>query len=195
MRAATSLVEQHGHAGLSLAQLAERLSVSQPALYRHFANRQALLAEVAARGLVDFDTALTAAITTHANDPYAALEAVGRAYVRFAHANPGWFRLYFSRLNVEDLRSPTTPSPTASPSREALLAALAKLTGPDDPLIFDLFRSTWAIAHGLAVFVVERVFQLVETDAERIAAADDALRAYVECLRARFAPAGLAVQP
>lgn len=159
--------------------------MTQPALYRHFASKQALLAEVAARGLADFDAALTSAVDAQRDDPFAALEAVGRAYVRFAHANPGWFRLYFSRLNVEELE-PRAPS--SSPSRDALLAALAALVGPDDPLVFDLFRSTWAIAHGLAVFVVERVFQLVQTDAERIAAADDALRTYIDCLRARFPP-------
>ena len=48
--------------------------------------------------------------------------------------------------------------------------------------IHDLFEAR------LAVFVVERVFQLVQTDEERIAAADVAIRVHVDGLRARFRP-------
>lgn len=183
VRAAIAGVEQHGHAGLSLAHLAARVGVTQPALYRHFASKEALLAEVAARGMAELDAATAAAVLAHPDDPFAAIEAAGRTYVRFAHASPGWFRLQFSRLNVEQLQPGPPPS---SASREALLAALARLVSPGDPVVFDLFRVVWGLAHGLAVFVVERVFQLVQTDEERLAAADDALRIQVDLLRARY---------
>jgi hypothetical protein len=43
-----------------------------------------------------------------------------------------------------------------------------------------------ALSHGLATFVVERVFQLVDTDEERLAAADAAIDCYVSMLRARW---------
>jgi hypothetical protein len=126
---------------------------------------------------------MSAAVAAHPGDPFAAIEATGRTYVRFAQANPGWFRLYFSRHHVEVLRGPAPPPSSAS--RPALLEIMLGLVPPGDPVVFDLFRVFWALAHGL-VFVVERVFQLVQSDQERIAAADEALRLQVDLLRARY---------
>jgi hypothetical protein len=56
--------------------------------------------------------------------------------------------------------------------------------GPPDR-VDDLYRLLWGTVHGLAGLVVERVFQLVKTDEERIAAADAAIDLLVEALRAR----------
>jgi hypothetical protein len=49
----------------------------------------------------------------------------------------------------------------------------------------DAYRAFWALAHGLATFVVERVFQLVDSDEERIAAADAAIAVFVGACRAK----------
>lgn len=182
VRAGIAGVEEHGHVAVSLSQLAARAGVTQPAVYRHFASKEALLAEVAARGLAELDAAMTAAIDAHRDDPFAAVEATCRVYVRFAHANPGWFRLYFTRHHIEVVRPPGPPPTSAS--RPALLDVIARLAPPEDPMVFDLFRVIWALSHGLAVFVVERTFQLVQTDEERIAAADAAIRVQIDLLRA-----------
>jgi AcrR family transcriptional regulator len=178
-------IEQHGHLALSLRELAGRLGVTQPAVYRHFDSKEALLAAVADRGLAGFDRAMHDAVAAHPDDPFAAVAAVGRAYVRHAHQHPGWFRLQFSRARVEELARPQPPQASGSDARAALLGALAAIAG-EGPIVFDLFRTVWGLAHGLAVFVVERVFQLVDTDAARIAAADDAIDVLIDCLRARY---------
>lgn len=184
VRAASVMVEAEGHEALSLRRIADRLGVTQPALYRHFASKEALLAEVGRRGMAGFEDAMLTA-TMGVSDPFAALEASGRAYVRYAHGNPGWFRLWFARVRVEELAEHAPVSSDSSAAREALLSAIVAIAPA--PEAFDLFRVVWGLAHGLAVFVVERVFQLVQTDEERIAAADAALRLHVECLRARYA--------
>jgi AcrR family transcriptional regulator len=186
VRAAIQGVEEHGHVALSLRALADRLGVTQPAVYRHFASKEALLAAVADRGLEGFEAAMSAALASRARDPYAALAATGRTYVRYAHANPGWFRLQFSRLRVEALGKPSPPQAHASDARAQMLAAITSIVGAGDPRAFDVFRTLWGLAHGLSVFVVERVFQLVDTDAQRIAAADDAIDVLIDSLRARY---------
>lgn len=87
LRAAAKLLEKEGRDALSLRDLARRAGVSHNAPYRHFADRQALLAALAAEGF-----ALLAA------------ELEGRpwreqamAYLRFALANPERFTLMFTR--------------------------------------------------------------------------------------------------
>lgn len=178
--AATRAVARLGHANVSLRPLAEQLGVSQPAVYRHFESREALLAEVARRTWIDLQAALAGA-TSGASDRYAAAAAIARAYVRWAHANPELFRLLSSRFVFEQREARHPPLP-----REHYFHGVGGAVPIDDPMLADAFRASWAMSHGLATFVVERVFQLVDTDEERLAAADGAIACFVEMLRAKW---------
>jgi hypothetical protein len=73
----------------------------------------------------------------------------------------------------------------AEAARQAFLVRLVQALPAGDERVADLYRLIWATSHGLATFVVERVFQLVQTDEERIAAADDAIDLLVESLVSR----------
>jgi AcrR family transcriptional regulator len=92
--AALAVVEADGGAGLSMRELALSLGVSHGAPYRHFADRDALLAAVAARGMealiADYEAALAGA-----GDGRARLHAVGRAFFDFAMRRPHLYRLMF----------------------------------------------------------------------------------------------------
>ena len=61
MRAALSLIEEHGVKGLALSDAARLAGVSVAAPYRHFKDKEALLAEIAAEGFVLFRDALARA--------------------------------------------------------------------------------------------------------------------------------------
>src|ERR1700727_382180 len=79
---------------ITLKSLALRLGVSQPAPYRHFANRDALLAAVAADGFERFRDSLVAARDeTRENEAF--LQSC-LAYLEFARANRGVYRLMFA---------------------------------------------------------------------------------------------------
>ncbi|MBZ0236658.1 MAG: TetR/AcrR family transcriptional regulator [Deltaproteobacteria bacterium] len=178
--AATRAVAKLGHANVSLRPLAEQLGVSQPAVYRHFASREALLAEVARRTWLELPAALEGA-ARGARDRFEAATAISRAYVRWAHANPELFRLLSSRFVFDQREGPLPPLP-----REHYFQGLGGAVPIDDPMLADAFRASWAMSHGLATFVVERVFQLVDSDEERLAAADGAITCFVEMLRAKW---------
>lgn len=62
---------------------------------------------------------------------------------------------------------------------------MSRCLPPGDDRVADLYRLVWGTVHGLATFVVERVFQLVQTDEERVAAADVAIDMLIESLRVR----------
>lgn len=184
---AERLVAETGHTGFSLRAVATALGVTEPALYRHYAGREALLAELVLRGYERFAVAATEALRG-TTDPFDALQRFGGAYVRFARDNRGWFRLAFSRESTESAATQALMAQRASQMldiRQALLDHLTRVLPAGDDRAADLYRLVWGTAHGLAFLVVERVFQLVQTDDERVAAADEALRLLVESLRAR----------
>lgn len=182
---AAQLVAEHGHESFTLRKVASALGVSEPALYRHYAGREALLGEVAVRGFGRFVDAVRQELVDAA-DAFAGAERFARVYVRFAAANRGWFRLQFSRELADGQFSALAPRyAEAEAARQALLATLAGALPEGDERVADLYRLVWGTAHGLAFLVVERVFQLVQTDEERIAAADEAIALLMESLRAR----------
>ena len=180
IQAATQAVEKHGHPDVSLRPIAERLGVTQPAVYRHFEDRGALLAEVAERAGNALTSAMGMAMTEQ-RDPYAAVRAAGGAYVRWAAANPNLFRLFSSRVPAEQRGGALPPFP-----REHYYRGMGGVVPLEDPLLADAFRVSWALVHGLATLVVEHVFQLVDTDEARLAAADGVLDCYLEMLRAKW---------
>lgn len=91
--AAMAAVEGEGAEAVSLAAIARTLGVSQAAPYRHFPDREALLASVAAEGFRMFDAALRGAAAEAAGRPV--LFRMSRAYVTFGLARPGLYRLMF----------------------------------------------------------------------------------------------------
>ena len=92
--AALAAVEQAGPDAVSLRDLAQTLGVSRAAPYRHFADRDALLAAVAARGFDDLNAGYETALAAEGGGREK-LRAAGRVYLDFAKRRPGLFRLMF----------------------------------------------------------------------------------------------------
>lgn len=185
LRETLAILEEGGLGALNLRLLASRIGVTQPALYRHFPSRDALLEAARARGLSALDVACLAALGD--DEPYGRLVRIGGAYVRFSAENPGWFRLGFGTRH--DAPPTAAPPSSASPTCQLLLlTSLARIVPLDDPAFGATFRAWWGLCHGLGGLVVERVFPLVDTDEARIAAAVDAFTTYGDALRARWGP-------
>src|SRR3954451_16431392 len=115
-----------GPAALTLRELARRLGISPNAVYRHFADRDTLLAAVKSR--VQFDMAARMADETgHQPDAVspavARLRAVGLGYIDFALQEPGWFEVAFTDTDSAADTRPSEPPPPLS----WLLAAMVGL--------------------------------------------------------------------
>src|SRR3712207_4713647 len=94
---ALATIRTDGVDALTLRAIGARLGVSSTALYRHFADKPALLTAVATEGFRMLRQQLVAAWEGGGRGP-AASEAMGVAYVRFAVANPSHYRVMFSRF-------------------------------------------------------------------------------------------------
>ena len=93
MTAALSLIDQHGVKGLALSDAAHLAGVSVAAPYRHFKDKEALLAEIAAEGFTLFRDALARAAQSHPEDKVKRLVEMGVAYVDFALHHRSHFKV------------------------------------------------------------------------------------------------------
>jgi len=101
VRTAVALAREKGEEGVVLREVARRAGVSHNAAYRHFADRDELLAQVALAGLQELGAAMTERLRAPGGGSAAdrarkRLRELGRAYVHFALDEPGLFVVAFS---------------------------------------------------------------------------------------------------
>jgi len=153
-QAAREILEQEGLAALSLRSVARRAGVSHAAPYRHYASREALLADVAVEGLAELrgEIAQAAAAPT---DRAELIVRMGRAYMRFAVRHAGLLRLMFG---------PELPNRTGFPGLTEATAAIGEEVSR---AIGDSAAglAVWAAIHGLAMLILENVIDLGQTQA------------------------------
>src|SRR5579875_358183 len=95
VRAALELIAEKGPAGFTFADAARWAGVSPAAPYRHYRDRDALLADVARRGFEAFTAALTKAWDSGRPETLVAFERLGRAYLEFARTEPAYYSAMF----------------------------------------------------------------------------------------------------
>jgi AcrR family transcriptional regulator len=125
VRTARDLAETEGWDAVTTRRLADRVEYSQPVLYSHFENKDAIVRAVAIEGFVDMAAQLRSA-RRDAPSRDAAVRALAQAYLDFAAAHPALYEAMFS-LPI-DVRF-ATPGQTPQP----LQAAFAQFVAVLDP--------------------------------------------------------------
>ena len=95
VRAALELIAEKGPAGFTFADAARWAGVSPAAPYRHYRDRDALLADVARRGFDEFTARLTKAWDEGRPDVLAGFDRLGKAYLDFARGEPAYYSAMF----------------------------------------------------------------------------------------------------
>lgn len=158
-------------AELSLRQLARSVGVTVNAAYRHFADKDALLAAVAAAGFRRFSAQQSAA-AAGLSDADAALQALGHAYVQFARAHPALFRLMFARREPKPVPSQELEQAGQEAFRALVAAVAAALRlAPEDPRTLTAAIQAWALVHGLSHLLLERQLEHLARSADELIAA------------------------
>ena len=152
MRAALELIAEKGPAGFTFAEAARWAGVSPAAPYRHFRDRDELLASVALRGFELFEVALARAFDDGKPDVFTAFERLGKAYLAFARAEPAYYSAMFEAGVPLDI----SPELRAAGDRafavlrsacERLIATMP--TGNRPPALM-MALHIWALSHGVA---------------------------------------------
>jgi AcrR family transcriptional regulator len=150
--AALDLIGEKGPTGFTFAEAARSAGVSPAAPYRHFRDRDELLADVARRGFETFTAALETAWDKGRPDPQSAFERLGRAYLAFAREEPAYYSAMFEsglpHAENSELRDAGDRAyDVLRQASEALVASMpAKGRPPASMVSFHL----WSLAHGIA---------------------------------------------
>jgi AcrR family transcriptional regulator len=154
---ALAMVTEEGAWKFTLREVARRAGVSHAAPYNHFADKSALLAEVAALGF----EALRRDLEEAARRPRSsrqALPAIAVAYVRFGVEHPAHYRLMFGPELAERERHPAL--------QQASDAAFAPLTTVLERgqaahevrpgSVRDQALAAWSLVHGLTTLLIDQ---------------------------------------
>jgi AcrR family transcriptional regulator len=152
VRAALDLIAQKGPAGFTFADAARWAGVSSAAPYRHFRDREALLADVARRGFEQFETALRRAWDEGRPDAYRAFENVGRAYLHFARNEPAYYSAMFEAGIPTDSDSGLRDAAGRAFEvlRQASETLCARMPPEKRPPALMMSLHIWALSHGIA---------------------------------------------
>ncbi len=151
VEAALVLTAKLGPTGFTLSEAAKAADVTPAAVYRHFAGRDDLLAEVARQGYDIFAALMEFAYNNGQPTALAAFEATGRAYLAFARKYPGHYKAMFeSGLN---LNAHPDLALVAQKARSVLEKAAEQLSQNmpqgrrPPPSMFS--AHVWALSHGV----------------------------------------------
>ena len=152
MDAALRLIREKGPAGFTFAEAARAAGVSPAAPYRHFRDRDELIAEVAKRGFEAFAASLRAAWDDGRPNPTTALHRLGIAYLEFARTQPAAYAAMF------ESGLPVSAFPHLSSASEAVFAVLrtacesvtATLPAVKRPPVLMMALHIWSLSHGIA---------------------------------------------
>jgi AcrR family transcriptional regulator len=154
------LLETGSAEAVSIRSVAERVGVTPPSIYRHFADKTDLMFEVCAGHFANFDEVIAAA-GAGTDDPVERLRAMGLAYIRFGLDNPEAYRIMFMTRDDETpeeykavvLRDDAAFDQVVSCVRECIDAGRFR---PELADAYELTLGLWARVHGLTSLLVTK---------------------------------------
>jgi AcrR family transcriptional regulator len=149
--AARGILDDAGPDAVGLRETARRVGVSATAAYRHFSNKEDLLASVAAEGFRELAAAMETATT--ASDP---LGGVSLAYVEFALQQRGLFRLMFGPILLQRAKYPELDEAARAVFGLLQRVAVSASDGPREDNAAGM--AAWGLVHGLSSLFIDGLF-------------------------------------
>jgi AcrR family transcriptional regulator len=153
LQAALDLIATKGASGFTFADAARLVGVSPAAPYRHFRDRDELLANIAQRGFEQFEAALLQAWDDGRPDTVTAFERAGKAYLAFAREQPSFYSAMFeSGVSSESNPGLHVAGERAFAVIRAAAERLAALApqGTQRPPALMMALHIWSMSHGIA---------------------------------------------
>lgn len=155
--AALSILVKEGVGSLTLREVARQAKVSHAAPYRHFKDKEALLAAISEEGFRRLSEYMLAEIKKYPDDFRKQFEASGVGYVRFAKENPEYIKLMFGNyISCRDEFPSLTE--TGRFSFMILVDTIRRcqennIMKKGDPL--EIAVSAWSLTHGLSLLLID----------------------------------------
>ena len=160
LEAAEVLLEEDGPGGLSLRKVGRRLGVTPGAPYRHFEDKDALLAALAVRGFQGLRERMLAEQDGSANGEER-LRRAGLGYLEFASQHPELFRLMFGWMPSRDVPELCEAGDAAFAALEDILVACEQ-EGLLSRSLREAGLLAWSAVHGAAFLLIDERLKLGE---------------------------------
>ena len=158
IQAGLELLAEGGAEELDLRKVARRAGVSHAAPYRHFADKQALIAAINEEGFRLLAEQIQTRLREVLDEPFEQLLGVALAYVGFAQEHPWLMREMFSGLTIE--RETFASLHAASKTVYRLYADVIRRGQEREKIVEGdpaaLAGVLWAVLHGLAMLIIEQ---------------------------------------
>lgn len=154
LHSARHILAQHGAHSCSIRAVAQRAAVTPGAIYRHFRDKDALLARVVELAFQRFETSLLEAIVSLPVGSFARIAALGEAYLRFARDNEEEFKILFSPHVATRKRISQIPGRAGYPIlRRCIVEAIeAGNVREADPDLIAFYL--WSRVHGIVMLLL-----------------------------------------
>src|SRR5215510_7762680 len=154
IKAALREAEQGGAEAISIKALAKELGVSQPAPYRHFADRDALLAAVTAEAFREFTAMMREAMAKPSKQ--SKLSRLAQATLEFGLRRNGIYRLMFASRTVS---CAAKGSDLENATNETFALVLEALEAPAVGYLRERHAlKIWAALHGVVMLAEQGLF-------------------------------------
>ena len=156
-------VEANGHEALSVRACARQAGVDVAATYRHFKNKDALLAAIAWQGFDELGTRMHEGVAAAGDDAREAFIATGMAYADFGMGHPHLYRLMFTRGYTPELVTALETPRAHDPY--ALLAHAIDALGLPSQAREGAEWIAWAVMHGMVSLAIDGRGDALDPDA------------------------------
>ncbi len=143
---------------VSLRELSRQVGVSANAVYRHFANKDALLTAMATRGFEQLITAQATAVQS-TPDPKMGFLNAGKVYIHFARQHPALFRLMYGRFAVTHRDEQLQTMAQLAYEGMRYCAASAYQLDYDSEYTKTIAARAWSMVHGLSQLIIDGQFE------------------------------------
>lgn len=154
------LLNREGYEGLSLRKVAVLCGVSHAAPYKHFSNKDELIAAITQEVANSFTDALQHAARLYPHNPSMQLVELGKQYVRFMVENPDYLKFIFMGRNdypvaIKDNAFVYCENHNFGILKECAENYLASIQS-DEKDITRFILSMWSLVHGITVLLVNK---------------------------------------
>lgn len=150
------LLNEVGYEGFSLRKVASMCGVSHAAPYKHFKNKDELIAAIVQEVSESFKAALEKAVLMYPDNPENQIIELGKCYVRFMIENPDYMRFIFINPNKKSMNmlheSPDSTDPYQVFKNSALRYLEWLKANPKNQAIDIL--AMWSLVHGYSMLLV-----------------------------------------
>lgn len=163
IEAAIAYIEEKGAESLSLRGIAKTCGVSATAIYRHFANKEALFAKIATEGfkcLSSTGKTMNGASNTSV--------AYGVGYVEFALDHPGYFAIMFGTYIKDHRIYPELYETSHASYNELTNYVQSKTKNLSAEEVNIIVEKQWALVHGLAILMSRHFIEYDESNRREV---------------------------